>query len=100
MGDDARSNASHSGNRAFTTTKDGTVDGITYQLGFRGSASATLARAVDGCVVTRCEGMTTLKCTLPDQAAMFGLIDRVRGLGLELLELQRLGQAPSSPKSQ
>ncbi len=35
-------------------------------------------------------GQTILSGTLPDQAALFGVLERIRDLGIELVELRRV----------
>lgn len=60
----------------------------TYEISFLGEAVPAIAKAFDEFDVIVCSGRTTLRCQLPDQAALHGVIDRVRNLGLELLELR------------
>jgi hypothetical protein len=60
---------------------------LVYELSFKGAASETLIGAFEGFDVTRRRGITVVRCKLPDQAALQGLLARIHGLGLELLEV-------------
>jgi hypothetical protein len=66
----------------------------TYEITFAGRAGTTLRTAFDDCTVIIGPGTTTLRVRLPDQAALWGLIQRIIGLGLEVVELHRLGALP------
>ncbi|MGH9229906.1 MAG: hypothetical protein ACRD07_14490 [Acidimicrobiales bacterium] len=63
---------------------------LAYELSFKGAANDTLAAAFEGCDVTTDRGVTIVRSTVPDQAALQGLIARVHTLGLELLEIRRV----------
>ena len=63
---------------------------LVYELSFKGAASDTLAGAFEGCNVTTSHGITLVRATVPDQAALQGLLSRVHALGLELLDLHLL----------
>jgi hypothetical protein len=60
---------------------------LVYELSFKGAASATLRAAFGDCEVETARGTTTLRVAVPDQPAMFGLMDRVQDLGLEILDI-------------
>lgn len=60
---------------------------LVYELSFKGAASATLAGAFEGCDLTTDRGVTIVRCGVPDQAALQGLIARINALGLELLDV-------------
>jgi hypothetical protein len=62
----------------------------TYEITFAGRAGDTLRAAFDDCTVTLGPGTTTLRAQLPDQAALWGLVKRITGLGLEVVELHLL----------
>ena len=68
----------------------------TYEITFSGRAGRTLRAQFDDCQVTTSPEATTLRAELPDQAALPGLIERIVGLGLEIITLQRVAQ-PSAP---
>lgn len=59
----------------------------TYEITFTGRAGAVLCAAFDDCKVTVGPGTTTLRAQLPDQAALWGLVQRIIGLGLEVVDL-------------
>jgi hypothetical protein len=59
----------------------------TYEITFTGQAGATLRSAFDDCKVSVGPGTTTLRTELPDQGALTGLVQRITGLGLEVIDL-------------
>lgn len=59
----------------------------TYEITFTGRAGGVLCAAFDDCTVTVGPGTTTLHAQLPDQAALWGLVQRIIGLGLEVVDL-------------
>jgi hypothetical protein len=64
-----------------------------YEITVRGRLSATLAAAFDGLSVDRLATQTVLYGEVADQAALFGLLERVQSLGLELVEVRRVAVA-------
>jgi hypothetical protein len=62
---------------------------VYYQLRVRGRLSETLLGAFPELRAQVRGSETLLTGQLPDQAALFGVLDRVEALGLELLELLR-----------
>lgn len=66
---------------------------LVYELSFKGAASETLIGAFEGCDVTTRRGTTVVRCRLPDQAALQGLLARIHGLGLELLEVALIAES-------
>ena len=67
-----------------------------YEITFSGQAGRTLRAQFDDCQVTTSPETTTLRADLPDQAALSGLVERIVGLGLEIIDVHRLTQ-PSLP---
>ena len=67
--------------RAVTTT--------TYEITVRGRLGASLLAAFDGVTVTSSADETVLS-GFPDQAALYGVLERVESLGLELLAVRRV----------
>ena len=67
----------------------------TYEITFTGQAGSTLRAEFDDCQVTLGPDTTTLRADLPDQAALAGLVQRITGLGLEVVHLQLLSQLPA-----
>jgi hypothetical protein len=59
----------------------------TYEITFTGRAGDTLRAAFDDCTVTVGPDTTTLRAQLPDQAALWGLVQRIIGLGLKVVDL-------------
>jgi hypothetical protein len=66
----------------------------TYGITFVGRAGDTLRAAFDDYIVSVGPGTTTLRAELPDQAALWGLIQRIIGLGLELMDLHLVTPGP------
>jgi hypothetical protein len=60
----------------------------TYQITFTGQADRTLCAQFDDCEVTTGPDTTTLRADLSDQAALCGLVQRIAGLGLEIINVQ------------
>jgi hypothetical protein len=59
----------------------------TYEITFIGKADRILCAQFDDCEITTGLGTTTLHAELPDQAALSGLVQRVAGLGLEIIRV-------------
>jgi len=66
----------------------------TYEITFAGQAGDTLCAEFDDCAITLGADTTTLRARLPDQDALYGLVQRITGLGLEVVHLHLV--APSS----
>lgn len=58
-----------------------------YEITFTGQADRTLRAQFDDCKVTTGPNTTTLRAELPDQAALSGLMQRIAGLGLEVIHV-------------
>lgn len=59
----------------------------TYEITFTGRPRDVLCTAFDDCTVTLGPSTRTLRAQLPDQAALWGLVQRVIGLRLEVVDL-------------
>jgi len=59
----------------------------TYELTFSGQAGAATCAEFDDCYVAISPETTTLRCEVPDQAALAGLIQRIIGLRLEITQV-------------
>ena len=66
----------------------------TYEITFTGQAGATLRAEFDDCEVTVGPGTTTLRAELPDQAALSGLVLRITGLGLKVIDMHLVAPSP------
>jgi len=58
-----------------------------YEITIIGQAGDLLRAVFDDCAMIIGPGVTTLRAQVPDQAALWGLIQRIVGLGLELVEV-------------
>jgi hypothetical protein len=67
-----------------------------YQIRVRGTLSDTLLAAFPGLQPRTELGETVLEGSLPDQAALHGVLATIEALGLELLEVRRSSPTPSS----
>jgi hypothetical protein len=62
-----------------------------YEIRLEGELGDEWAAWFDGLALVReGEGVTLLICSVADQAALFGLLKKVRDLGLPLLSLYRV----------
>ncbi len=66
----------------------------TYEIIFAGQAGVTLRAEFDDCVIIMGPDTTTLRAQLPDQAALYGLVQRITGLGLEVVHLHLVAPPP------
>jgi hypothetical protein len=67
-----------------------------YEITFAGRAGSAVRAAFDDCEVSVALDTTTLHVELPDQAALWGMMQRIMGLGLEVVELRQLTVPASS----
>ena len=65
----------------------------TYEITFTGQAGSALRAEFDDCKVSIGPGTTALRAELPDQGALTGLINRITGLGLEVVDLHLITPA-------
>jgi hypothetical protein len=65
-----------------------------YEITFTGQAGSALRAEFDDCEVTIGPGTTTLRAELPDQGALSGLMDRITGLGLEVIDMHLVAPSP------
>jgi hypothetical protein len=64
--------------------------GGNYEIRVKGRLSDSLLAAFEDLTATVEPGETVLRGRVRDQAALYGLLDRVQSLGLELVEVRRL----------
>jgi hypothetical protein len=60
-----------------------------YEITVRGQLSETLLGAFDGLAATPEAAGTVLRGEIADQAALYGVLDRIESLGLELVDVRR-----------
>ena len=65
-----------------------------YEITFAGQAGPVLRAEFDDCEVTTGQGTTILRAELLDQAALTGLVQRISGLGLEVIDVRRVDPPP------
>ena len=68
-----------------------------YEIRVRGTLSERLLSAFPGLTARVRGGMTVLVGRLPDQAALYGVLERLESLGLELVAISsRAGKSSGS----
>jgi hypothetical protein len=65
-----------------------------YEITFTGQAGTALRAEFEDCEVTVGSGTTTLRAELPDQGALSGLVQRITGLGLEVIHMHLVAPPP------
>ena len=65
-------------------------EGASYEIRVRGRLSDSLVAAFEGMQASVEPVETVLHGPVQDQAALYGLLDRLQALGLELVEVRRL----------
>jgi hypothetical protein len=72
--------------------KDNSIVQAVYQIRVKEHLDRQLEEWFDGMRITHAaDGVTTLEGPVVDASALYGLITKVRDLGLTLLEVSRLG---------
>jgi hypothetical protein len=66
----------------------------TYEITFLGQAGTTLRAEFEDCEVTIGRGITTLRTELPDRGALSGLMERINGLGLDVIDVSLVASPP------
>jgi hypothetical protein len=64
---------------------------IRYRITVRGRLTKRLASAFEGLDLEPGTGQTALVGEIRDQPHLYGVLDLIRGLGLELLSVERTG---------
>jgi outer membrane PBP1 activator LpoA protein len=81
------------------TRKKGTR--TAYRIVARSELGNRYASAFEGVHMETRDGQTVLTGEVKDQPHLFGILERINGLGLELLSVEVLpGEAPSVPSAQ
>jgi hypothetical protein len=69
-----------------------TVERTRYRIVVRGTITPAFASAFEGVTVERLPGSTTaLEGCFTDQAELYGLLERLRNLGIELMSINAIG---------
>jgi hypothetical protein len=66
----------------------------TYQITFAGQAGSVVRAELEDCEITVSWSTTTVRAELPDQAALLGLVYRIAGLELEVVDLHQVDPPP------
>jgi len=74
------------------STRKGT--GKVYRIVVRSELSARYAAAFEGMEMEAASGQTILTGELKDQPHLHGILDRINGLGLELLSVDCMSEKP------
>jgi hypothetical protein len=69
--------------------------GGSYEIRVRGRMTDSLVAAFEGMQASVEPVETVLHGPVEDQAALYGLLDRIQALGLELVEVRRLPDPPA-----
>jgi hypothetical protein len=69
---------------------DDTTRSAIYEIRVRGILGDNVLSAFPALTGRAQDGVTNLSGCLPDQAALFGVLDQVQSLGLELLSVDRV----------
>ena len=70
----------------------------TYQLVVRGELDERYGYLFDGMEMERIHGTTAITGSVPDQAKLHALIERIEELGLELLSVQQVATSQSGSR--
>ena len=77
------------------TVEDQTSDHVRYQVVVRGRLREHLAGVFDQLEVDPRPGQTFLTGNFADQAQLHGLLDQLRDLGIHLISVNPVDQAPA-----
>jgi hypothetical protein len=62
-----------------------------YEIVVRGRSSRRYEGAFDGATLVPGNGQTTLRADLADQSQLYGLLNRLRDFGIELVSVNAVG---------
>jgi hypothetical protein len=63
-----------------------------FEIHVRGQLPADVLEELDGLTTTVVPARTVLSGVVADQAALYGVLNRLQALGLELVEVRRLNE--------
>jgi hypothetical protein len=66
-------------------------DGAAYEIRIKGRLSDSLSEAFEDFTAAVRPAETVIRGELRDQSELHGVLDRIQSLGLELIELRRIG---------
>jgi hypothetical protein len=67
------------------------VERTPYRIVVKGTLTPEFGSAFDGITVERLPGGTSLEGSFADQAELYGMLERLRNLGIELVSVNALG---------
>ena len=70
------------------------VGSRTYEITLTGPAGRTVRAEFEDCTIIGGQDTTTLRAELPDQTALWGLVERIMGLGLEVVHMHLVAHEP------
>ena len=73
-------------------------DPVLYQIRVRGHLGPTLLTAFPAFVAQQQGAETVLTGLLPDAAALYGILGEIEALGLDLLEVRKIGPQPTDSR--
>jgi hypothetical protein len=82
------------GGRQLADREANPVVSQVYEITFLGQAGSTLTAEFDDCEITIGPGTTTLRTDLPDQGALSGIMERISGLGLKVIDVSLVALPP------
>jgi hypothetical protein len=65
-----------------------------YEITLTGPAGRTVRAEFEDCTIIAGPNTTTLRAEVPDQTALWGLVERIMGLGLEVLHMHLVAPEP------
>ena len=65
-----------------------------YEITFLGKAGSTLSAEFDDCQITIGPGTTTIRAVLQDEGALSGLLERINGFGLKVIDVSLVALPP------
>jgi hypothetical protein len=67
----------------------------TYEITFAGEAGSAVRAEFDDCEVSVGQGLTTLRVELPDQGALWEILQRIIDLGLQVIHMHLVASPPT-----